>query len=462
MLDHSALPIIALLSLVYHWTVIGSLLPMRWAGRLARRTPLLRPPDHRSPAASTDPLPCPACQSQRATASQPLTPSEPPPRIESPRGRLRSVDTSAHFCPNQGCIYYGWIGRGNIRSHGHPNGGQWRQLECTDCGMTFMETTGTIFYRKRVPAETVCRVLTALAEGLNIHATARVFDLDPNTVQHWLRQATGHMDAISYYLIHDLHLSQVQVDELWVLLGQRDPAESGQPPPRATRWVWVGIDPVSKLLLACVVGDRSLTTAQVLIHAIASLLAPGCRPPFLSDQWAPYSAALLTQFGQWVAVPRRFPRGRLPKPRWQPLPGLQYAKVVKQRLQGRVVGVSYRVVYGSLEQVKTRLAASGVGTMINTAFIERVNLSIRQHVAALGRKGLSLTKTDAGLDDQLTLGRGYYNFYLPHPALRVPWPEPQSTRGTGSPRLWQLRTSAMEAGVTTTNHYTGTTYDPHH
>jgi IS1 family transposase len=256
------------------------------------------------------------------------------------------------------------------------------------------------------------------------------------------------MEAVSHYLIHDLHLTQVQVDELWALLGQRDPDEQNRLKQRAIRWTWAAIDPVSRLLLACVVGDRSLATAQLLIHAVVILLAPGCVPLFLSDQWAPYAVALLTHFGHWVAVPRRFSQGRPPKPRWQPLPALQYAQVVKQRVKGRVVSVSYRVVYGTLEQVEAVLQASGVGKVINTAFIERINLSLRQHVAALGRKVLSLAKTDAGVNDQVTLVQAYYNFCLPHAALRLPLPEPQPTKGSGSPRKWQQRTPAMAAGVT--------------
>jgi hypothetical protein len=122
--------------------------------------------------------------------------------------------------------------------------------------------------------------------------------------------------------------------------------------------------------------------------------------------------------------------------------------VVKRRVKGRVIEVSQRVVYGSLETIEAILEQSGVGQVINTAFIERLNLSIRQGVAALGRKVISLAKTDRGLRDQLSLWRAYYNFSLPHSALRLPLPEPQPTRGSGSPKKWQQRTPAMAAGLT--------------
>src|SRR3989454_6467682 len=51
---------------------------------------------------------------------------------------------------------------------------------------------------------------------------------------------------------------------------------------------------------------------------------------------------------------------------------------------------------------------------INTAFIERVNLSIRQHVAAVGRRVATLCKGEDGLRQQLALYHVYYNFGLDH------------------------------------------------
>jgi transposase-like protein len=96
------------------------------------------------------------------------------------------VDTSRHYCPNQKCAYYGWLGLGNIVANGHPNSGQWRQLRCIVCGKTFLETAGTLFYRSRTPVETILRALAALAEGMAIRQVARVFQVDPNTVWEWL------------------------------------------------------------------------------------------------------------------------------------------------------------------------------------------------------------------------------------------------------------------------------------
>src|SRR5256884_2951670 len=87
--------------------------------------------------------------------------------------------------------------------------------------------------------------------------------------------------------------------------------------------------------------------------------------------------ALLSHYGQWVQPERRQATGPAPKPRWMPLPGLRYAQVIKT-VRRRLVRVRHRVVFGTLEAVQQVLAACG--WQINTAFIERLNLSIRQHV----------------------------------------------------------------------------------
>jgi hypothetical protein len=91
---------------------------------------------------------------------------------------------------------------------------------------------------------------------------------------------------------------------------------------------------------------------------------------------------------------------------------------------------------------------ASTGWRINTAFIERVNLSIRQHVAAVGRRVTTLCQGDAGLRQQLAFYHVYYNFCLPHAGRRRPLPQPLLTHGTGSARTWRPCTPAMAAGLT--------------
>jgi hypothetical protein len=110
------------------------------------------------------------------------------------------------------------VGWGNLRANGHPNGGPWRQLLCVVCHGYFLETLGTLFHGQRASVELIVRVIACLAEGLGIRGTARVFEVDPNTVLQWLIEAAEQLQAFSRYVVHDVHVTQVQLDELFALL----------------------------------------------------------------------------------------------------------------------------------------------------------------------------------------------------------------------------------------------------
>jgi IS1 family transposase len=304
---------------------------------------------------------------------------------------------------------------------------------------------------KQAAVDLIVHVLACLAEGLGIRATARVFEVEPNTVLHWLVEAAEQLRAFSCYFLCDLHVRQIQLDELYAVLsavkgGELSEDEAIRRLSRSPQWVWTAMDPETKLLLVIEVGTRTLGMAQRVLHQVAQCLAPACLPLFLTDGYKEYATALLTHFGQWVQPPRRQAQGPAPKPRWMPLPGLLYAQVVKTMRRRRLVDVKHRVVFGTLEAVKHILAP--LGWHINTAFVERINLTIRQHVAAVGRRVSTLCKGEDGLRQQLVLYQAYYNFCLPHTSLRLPLPHPELTNGTGSAKRWQSRTPAMAAGLT--------------
>src|SRR5215475_2477813 len=128
------------------------------------------------------------------------------------------------------------------------------------------------------------------------------------------------------------------------------------------------------------------------------------------------------------------------------LPQLLYAQVVKQYRRKRVVGVHHRVVFGTLEAIEHVLAVCG--WKINTSFIERLNLDIRQRVAPVGRRVNTLCQGETSLQHQLALFHVYYNFVLAHGSLRQPLQVPASTNGRGSAKVWRPCTPAMAAGLT--------------
>lgn len=112
---------------------------------------------------------------------------------------------------------------------GHTRGRQrWR---CVGCGRTFGPTTGTAMYRlKTAPAEVAQALLVVLRRG-SLLAAEEVTGHTYETIGRWLRQAAAHAEALTATLVHDLHLTEVEVDEFWSFVRQKGaPATRPAPP----------------------------------------------------------------------------------------------------------------------------------------------------------------------------------------------------------------------------------------
>jgi hypothetical protein len=172
----------------------------------------------------------------------------------------------------------------------------------------------------RAAPEQLVWAVGALVEGLGIRAVARVFEVDPNTVLAWLMAVADHAAAFSQSFLHNVRVTQVQLDELLTLLSavkvrEVREAEAITRLSRSPHWVWGALDPVTKLLLTVDVGDRTLAMAQCVVHQVVQVLAPDCVPLFLTDGFREYATALLAHFGQWVQPLRRVRPLALPQSR---------------------------------------------------------------------------------------------------------------------------------------------------
>lgn len=220
--------------------------------------------------------------------------------VKKKRGRPANVPTNHVFCPNEGCPGYNQLGP-------HPNHrivgagtyetrrGEHRQMyRCEHCQKRFSETKRTVFFGLKTAEETVYRALASLAEGMGIRATARVFEVDKDTVLLWLKRAGEHCRQVSYYLMQNLHVDQVQLDELWTFVNKKEGklsvwerlhTEYGD------TWIWTAVDPVHKLVLAFLVGEREEEQAEGLLKRLFSVLVKGCLPLLTSDKLPHYAQA---------------------------------------------------------------------------------------------------------------------------------------------------------------------------
>lgn len=131
------------------------------------------------------------------------------------------MDTSQFCCPNEGCPDYGKRGKGNIICNRRYGKQCTQLLKCKTCGESFSENRGTPFFNLRTPKEKVVDALQTLAERGSLRGTARVTGHKKDTVAFWQKRAGEHAEALREYLLHDLHLDRLEVDELYTFVKKR-------------------------------------------------------------------------------------------------------------------------------------------------------------------------------------------------------------------------------------------------
>jgi hypothetical protein len=83
---------------------------------------------------------------------------------------------------------------------------------------TFSADKHTFFETVRRPRLMAVEALALLGERNSLRAVARLTHHSPNRILHWLDLAGQHTAAVSAALIRNLHLTQVQIDELWTFV----------------------------------------------------------------------------------------------------------------------------------------------------------------------------------------------------------------------------------------------------
>jgi len=189
-------------------------------------------------------------------------------------------------------------------------------------------------------------------------------------------------------------------------------------------------DPDTRLRVARGI-DKTETEASIeMFQTLKARGHPDAPPPTISDGWGGIDEAMVEVYGQ---VPAYQGVGR-PPTRKRPQPGWQYVQAVKQRKNGRVVGIEIRVVFGDPVETLALLGKS-------TSLIERTHLTMRLFNGRLVRKTLAFSKevdvyrASAAWEDLV------YNLARAHRSLRV--------QAVDDPkRKWKKRSPAMASGLT--------------
>jgi len=330
------------------------------------------------------------------------------------------MNPQTQFCPNLQCCARGKVGQSKITIHSL----QERRYKCGICGKTFAATTGTPCYRLRHSLDTVALVITLLAHGCPLQAIVAAFGLDERTVKNWQERAGQQCQAVHEALVQvPRDLEQVQADEIRV-------KAQGQ-----ILWLAMAIMVRTRLWLGGVISPQR--DKRLIAGLAQQIRACGlCRPLLICvDGLAAYVSALRNAFRSPL------PTGRRGRPVLISWPDLYIGQVVKRYQCRRVVDVVRRLVQGTWAQAQALLARSHGGSLLNLAYIERLNATFRARLASLARRTRALVRQASTLERAMYLVGCVYNFCTDHESLRL--------RGVlGGKRRWLPRTPAMAAGIT--------------
>ena len=334
------------------------------------------------------------------------------------------MNASLQFCPNAMCSASGKIGQGTITIHGRKR----QRYRCCICGRTFSARRGTMWEGLRKPTELIVIVVTLLAYGCPLQAIVHAYGLDERTVASWRDRAGTHCQCVHQALIEQgkLDLIQVQADEIRVK-GRSMIAWMGLTLMVSTR-LWLG---------GAVSLTRDNALADRLMSQVRACAQASCALLICTDGWASYPGSIKRAFRD--KVKRTAGPGRASFQVW---PQLHIGTVIKHSVKKRVRSVTHQVSFGTWTGADLLLKRSGGGSVLNTAFIERFNGTMRERLATLTRKCRHPSRRLQALHTGMYLIGSTYNFCWPHQALSRPRGEVDSQRAGSA---W---TPAMASGVT--------------
>lgn len=294
------------------------------------------------------------------------------------------------------------------------------RFKCHGCRKTFTETRNTPFFGLKHEHHLVVIVLTLLMFGCPIPAIVMAFKLDERTIADWLDKAGEHAQRVQEHLVCQgrLDLGQVQADELWCRSQQ------------GVLWLATAMSVASRLLIwgKVATGRTEAMIDDVVrhVHRAARLQSPLL---WATDGFSTWKTRILHHFRVKVE------HGRRGRPRLVEWAELHIVQLVKRTYGERI---ERRLAFGDLFEALHLIEQSqGKRGTVNTAFVERLNATLRTWLPALTRRSRHAGNYRDRLERHFFLTVAAYNFVRPHRSLRI--------RVEGK---WVERTPGMVAGLT--------------
>jgi hypothetical protein len=260
-----------------------------------------------------------------------------------------------------------------------------------------------MLYGLKHPIWLVLVVLSLLAYGCPIPAIVATFELDERTVADWQRKGGAHAKTVHEQVVcqGQVDVGQVQADELYTKT-QAGPI-----------WIATAISVFSRLWLGGAISwQRDAVLVEAVVEQVHAAAQPGQPILVAVDGFQAYVSCFLKRFRTPLHT------GKVGRPRLVVWEDLHIVQVVKRRVGRRLLSIRRKLAYGSLARAEAIMQATQVEIgRINTAYIERLNATLRTWLPALARRSRTPSGARTQLEAALFWTGGVYNFCHVHATL---------------------------------------------
>lgn len=238
--------------------------------------------------------------------------------------------------------------------------------------------------------------ISLLAEGNSIRGIERVTGIHRDTIMRLGVRVGQNCGMFLDQRMRNLNCQRIEVDEVWAFVGKKESNRlEADLPEKGDAWVFLSIDPETKLMPAYLVGKRTRYNTHVFIEDLAARLKN--RVQLSSDGMDAYIEAVDGAFGAEVDYGQVVKTFSL----FIPEEKRKYSPVKQQAIFKRVI----------CGEPKT--------AGISTSMIERSNLTIRTHCKRMARLTLSFSKKLENFKAAVALHLFYYNLVKFHGTIRM-------------------------------------------
>ncbi len=284
----------------------------------------------------------------------------------------------------------------NWKKHGKDRYGNQR-YRCNGCGQTFQEDRIRPIGTMQIDLDRACMALSMLLEGMSIRATARITNIDQNTIGNLIltagEQCGRLLDSISGVSVTD-----IQIDEIWTFVGMKQRTANlrnlGDDSSVGDSWTYIAVERYTKMVLAHHVGRRDTNDTNVFLGKVRRAIDASTPFQVSTDGLSNY------RYGVPFALGSNANFGMLIK------------KYAAQQQETRyspaaIIGAEKKAVFGSPDP-----------DSICTSHIETLNQKIRMHLRRFTRLTAGHSKSVEHHVAMQNIFFAWYNWCRKHHTLR--------------------------------------------